>query len=391
MKIAVVGFGQCGCNLADEFYAINNHATSLLSRRIEILTDAFAVNTDEADLGGFRHIPKDKHHRILIGGLRTFGHGVGKINVAAAKIIQESHSIITDNILTSRKFHEVDGVIVTASGGGGTGSGAIGWIVKKLKERIEKPVYAIIVLPFGYEEKGLTSYAVTNTATCLKTVSQYADAVFIVDNEEFAKRDSSLAANLREINQAMVRNFYDLFCAGEEKNPQYLGSKVIDAGDIRQSLEGISAIGRGEINLAAFYHWRKDHYREGARETSSLGGALEKAINNLSLGINLADARRILVLITAPKNLITLTSIEEVSTILQEKAPKAVVRIGDYPRRGKEISLTLIASKLTRVARVENLYLHAEELIEKQGEINQEADEEIKHMQDTGKNLPDLA
>lgn len=390
MKIVVVGFGQCGCNIADQFYALNTHARSLFTRRIEILTDAFAVNTDEADLGGFKHIPTDRHHRIVIGGVRTFGHGVGKMNFDAAKIIRESHSTITDNILDSRKFHETDAVLTIASGGGGTGSGSIGWVVKSLKERMDKPVYAVIVLPFGYEENGLTSYAVTNTATCLKTVSQYADAVFLVDNERFARRDNSFSRNLHQINHEFVNNFYDLFCAGEEKRMKYLGSKVLDAGDIKQTLGGITAIGRGQIEMGTFHRLNKSHFREEAREHGSVAGALDKAISNLSVSIDLAEVRRILVLLTAPRGTITLSAIEEVATLLQERAPKAVVRMGDYPRRGKEVSLTLLASGLARVGRVETLFSHATELFDKQVEIDKETREQVKEMHHTGDELPTL-
>jgi len=390
MKLVIIGFGQCGCNIADQFYALNSHAKSIFSRRIEILTEAFAVNTDEADLGGFRHIPTDRHHRIVIGGVRTFGHGVGKMNVDAAKIIKESHSVITDNILDSKKFHETDAVLAIASGGGGTGSGAIGWAIKKLKERIEKPVYATIVLPFGYEENGLTSYAITNTATCLRTVSQYANAVFLLDNERFARRDHSFARNLHQINHEFVNNFYDLFCAGEEKRLKYLGSKVVDAGDIKQTLEGITAIGRGQIDLGTFRRLNKSHFREEAKEHSTVAGALDKAMNNLSVSINLEDARKILVLLTAPKGAITLSAIEEVATLLQERAPKAVVRMGDYPRRGKEVSLTLLASGLARVERVENLFLQATDLFEKQTEIEKQTQEQVKEMHHTGDELPTL-
>lgn len=390
MKLVVIGFGQCGCNVADQFYALNNHAKSIFTRQIEILTDAFAVNTDEADLGGFKHIPTDRHHRIVIGGVRTFGHGVGKMNVDAAKIIKESHTVITDNILDSRKYHECDAVLAIASGGGGTGSGAIGWAVKKLKERVEKPVYAAIVLPFGYEENGLTSYAVTNTATCIRTVNQYADAVFLLDNERFARRDHSFSRNLYLINREFVNNFYDLFCAGEEKRLKYLGSKVLDAGDIKQTLDGITAIGRGEIELRTFLRLNKAHFRDKARESSLVAGALNKAMTNLSVTINLEDARRILILLTAPRGVITLSAIEEVATLLQERAPKAVVRMGDYPRRGKEVSLTLVASGLARVERVENLFLQATNLFEKQVKIEKETQKQVQEMHHTGDELPTL-
>ena len=390
MKIVAVGIGQCGCNIADEFYGINTYAKSFLHRRTEILTDAFGVNSDETDLGGLVHILKDKHHRIVIGTMTTFGHGVGKINADAAKIAKECHSVITDNILESKKFHESDGIVVIVGAGGGTGSGAIGWVVKGLKERIEKPVYAAVVLPFGYEENGVTSYAVTNTATCLKTVNQYADAVFLLDNERFARRGYSLSRNLHQINQEFVNNFYDLFCAGEEKRAQYLGSKVIDAGDIKQTLQGISSIGRGQINLATFYRWSREHFREEAKESGAVAGALEKALNNLSVSINLEDARRILVLLTAPKGVITLNALEEVATLLQERAPKAVIRMGDYPRRGKEISLTLVASGLAKVVRVENLYLQAKDLFEQQAKLNRETQEQIQQLHETGKEIPSL-
>jgi len=326
----------------------------------------------------------------VIGITRTFGHGVGKVNLDAARIMKDIHPVITDNVLKSRKFHESDGIVVIASGGGGTGSGSIGWMVKGLKERVAKPIYAMVVLPFGYEEKGDASYAVTNTATCLKMVNQYADAVFLLDNERFGRADISLAANFREINQEMVTNFYDLFCAGEEKKQKYVGSKVVDAGDIKQSLEAISTVGRGQVNLSTFRALKKSNYREAVKESIGTAGALGKAIDSLSLTVSVEDARRILVMVAAPKDVITLTVLEEISTYLQERSPKAVVRIGDYPRRGREISVTLILSKLTGVGRMENLFLQAEGVLKKQEEIETESEQKIKQMYELSDGLPTL-
>ena len=284
MKLSIIGLGQCGCNIADEFYAVNSYANSILGRRLEILTDVFAINTDETDLSGFKNIPKDKNHRILIGAMSTFGHGVGKMNMTAAEIIKDSNYVITDTILRSAKFHDSDAIIAIASGGGGTGSGTIGWLVKSLKERIDKPVYAIVVLPFVFEERGESSFAVMNAATCINTVSRYADAVFLVDNERYRKAGSNLSNNLNEINKEIAGSFFDLCCAGEEKNQRFIGSKVIDAGDIKQSLEGIAVIGRGEIPLPVF-RWGNG-YREGLNQQSSMLSASYKAQGNFSLSIN---------------------------------------------------------------------------------------------------------
>jgi len=390
VKLVVVGFGQCGCNIADEFYAVNNYAKSIFGRRIEILTDAFAVNTDEADLGSFKHIPSDKGHRILIGTIKTFGHGVGKINVDAAQIIQDSHSVVSDTILKSQKYHETDAIMAIASGGGGTGSGAIGWTIKELKERTEKPVYAIVVLPFGFEERGDTSYAVMNTASCLNTVTKYADAVFLLDNERFRKTNSSLGQNLKEINVETVKNFYDLCCAGEERSQKYVGSKVIDAGDIKQSMEGLTTIGRGQINLSVFYRWGRDHFRGGVKERSSANGALRQSETNLGVAVEMQDARKILALVSAPQDVLNLSMLEEFSGFVHDKAPKAVVRIGDYPRRNREISVTVAVSQLTKVARLESLFLKAEALFQKREEINKETEREIKQMREFSSNLPTL-
>lgn len=390
MKLVIAGLGECGCNIADEFYAVNSYAKSFFDGHREIVTDAFAVNTDEADLGSFKNIPKDKRHRILVGSLSSFGHGVGKVNTEAARIIKESHSVVTDAILGSSKFSEADAIIVVASGGGGTGSGFIGWIIKELKERTDKPVYAIIALPFGFEEKGETSRAVMNAATCVNTVAKLANATFLLDNERFRRTGGSLSQNLASINGAMVSAFFDLCCAGEEQNQKYIGSKVIDAGDIMQSLNGVSTIGKGGVELSFFYKWHKENFREGVKERDSAAGALREAESNLGLAVDLKDARRILALVSAPKDVLSVTILDEISGYLQERAPKAVVRIGDSPRRDRLVSVSLVVSELTNVARVENLNLLAENLFARQKEIEQETKERVNKLMESGKNIPTL-
>lgn len=389
MKLSVVGLGQCGSNIADTFYSVNSYSKSFFNRKIEILTDAFAVNTDEADLGGFKHILKNKSHRILIGTMATFGHGVGKVNVDAFNIIKSTNSIVIDTILRSSRFQESDAIMVISSCGGGTGSGIIGWVIKSLKERIDRPVYAILVLPFAFEEIGETSYAVTNSATCINTVRQHADAMFLFDNERYRNAGSSLAQDLQNINQEIVMNFYDLCCAGEEKRQKYVGSKVMDAGDIKQSLEDISVIGRGEVDLPTF-QWRKKHFREGIKEHSLVFTALRQAETKLGMDIDLKHSRKLLLLITAPKHVISVVALEEIFGYLQQKAPKAVIRMGDYPRRGKEISVTLVASQLTEVTRLEPLFFRAERLFKNQEDISREAIAKVEVMRELHRTIPTL-
>jgi cell division GTPase FtsZ len=390
MKVIAIGIGQCGCNIADEFYTINKYSKSFFGGRIEILTEAFAINTDETDLTSLRHIPRDRNHRIIMGITKTFGHGVGKINAEGTKLMKEITPVVIDDILCSEKFHESDAIVIIASSAGGTGSGSIGYLVRELKDRVEKPVYAIIVLPFAYEEKAEISYAVLNTATCVNTVSQYADAVFLLDNERFGRGGTSLGNNLQMINLQMVKNFFDLFCAGEEHHRKFIGSKVIDAGDIMQSLHGISTIGRGEISLSTFHRWKKEDYREAAKASNSLVGAYNQALNNLSLRIKMEDARTILAMVCAPKDVITMSAMAEISNSLQERSPQAVVRIGDYPRRGKEVSVSIVLSNVTASDRVANFFVRAEHLIEKQKSIEKEIEVKIGQLYGLASGLPIL-
>ena len=92
MKLAVVGFGQCGGRIADEFSRLNDRARR--RRGIDITPGVFAVNADLADLSGLTSIEPDYQHRILIGNRKTSGHGVGKINELGAEIAK--HHMLND-------------------------------------------------------------------------------------------------------------------------------------------------------------------------------------------------------------------------------------------------------------------------------------------------------
>ena len=54
MKVVVIGLGQCGNRIADEFARLNKKARR--QRGIEICPGVFAVNTDAADLSGLTTI-----------------------------------------------------------------------------------------------------------------------------------------------------------------------------------------------------------------------------------------------------------------------------------------------------------------------------------------------
>jgi len=243
MRLLVIGLGQCGCRVADEFVRLNKRGQSQWG--INIVTGTYAVNTDQTDLTGLSHIGSDYMHRILIGGRKTWGHGVGKVNEMGAELAREDGDKVIDAVRTAPNFYQTHAFLLIAGGAGGTGSGAISIIAQMLKERyIGKPVYALVVLPFEHEEMAELR-SVYNTATCLKSIHSVADSVFLADNQRYVRKDASLATNLQRINAAIVEPWYDMMCAGEITRFKQVGAKTLDAGDIMQSLDGWTAIGVG--------------------------------------------------------------------------------------------------------------------------------------------------
>jgi len=390
MKLVVVGLGQCGGRVADEFARLNRRARA--QRGIEIITGCFAVNTDAADLSGLSNIKPDYQHRILIGGRKTGGHGVGKINELGAEIAREDSDKIIDAIRTARRFFETDAFMLVASAAGGTGSGAISILTQVIKERyMDKPIYALGILPFAHEEE-TEERTIYNTATCLKSLSAVADAVFLIDNQRYVRKDFSLKNNLTRINQLIVEPFYNLLCAGEEKKAKHIGARILDAGDIIQTLVGWTVIGYGKSSLPLIRlpFGRSRHFRDKSTETHLGIQAMDEAISELSIRCNPADAGRALYLLSAPAREMNMDLVKELGEYLRDMAGEAVIRNGDYPREKGSVDVTVILSELSSVEKVKGYYGKATAFIEDVKTRQVEVEDKLKDIEVASKDLPSL-
>jgi len=390
MKLVVIGFGQCGGRIADELARLNRRARNY--RRIEIVSGAYAVNTDAADLSGLSTIRPDYQHRILIGARKTGGHGVGKINELGAEIAKEDSDKVIDVIRSTKRLFESDAFLLIASSGGGTGSGAIPIMTQLIKERYgDKPVYAVIVLPFEHEEQN-EERAVYNSAVCLKSVSLVADATILIDNQRYIRKDYSLRNNIAKINALIAEPFYNLLCAGEEKKLKHIGVKTLDAGDIIQTLSGWTVIGYGksELPMITSPFIKRNSFREKSKETHKGMQAMDAAISELSLKCNPQDANKALYLLTAPAKETNMDLVKELGDYLRELAPKAVIRSGDYPRRRGMLDVTVIMSELDTVEKVMNYYNKSAELIPATKERQEEIKGKLKDIEEAAKDIPSL-
>jgi len=389
MKLVVIGFGQCGSRIADEFARLNKRARS--RRGIEITPGVFAVNTDAADLSGLSTIKADYQHRILVGGRKTGGHGVGKINELGAEIAREDADKVVDALRATKRFYETDGFLLVAGAAGGTGSGSIPIIAQQIKERYtDKPLYALVVLPFEHEEEN-EERTVYNTAVCLKSIYSVADAVILVDNQRYVRKDFSLKDNLSKINSLIVEPFYNLLCAGEEKKARHVGAKTLDAGDIIQTLLGWTVLSYGESNLKRFkLPFGGKSFRDKSTETHKGIQAMDEAISELSTHCNPKDAGRALYLLSAPAKDINMDLVKELSDWLKDMAPNAIIRNGDYPRQSGVMNITLILSELSDLEKVRNYYTKSTNLVPIIKQRQKEVESKLRTLDETGKDIPSL-
>jgi tubulin-like protein CetZ len=390
MKLVVIGFGQCGGRIADEFAKMNSRARS--QRHIEIVTGAYAVNTDAADLSGLVAVKGDYQHRILIGGRKTGGHGVGKINELGAEVAKDDADKVIDAIRANPRFFESDAFMLIASSGGGTGSGSLPIMTKIIKERyLDKPVYNIIVLPFEHEES-TEERTIYNTATCIKSCSAVADAIFIIDNARYVRKDFSLRNNLSRINQLIAEPFYDLLCAGEEKKSKYVGAKLLDAGDIIQTLGGYTAIGYGRAEIGTFMKGllKRRDFRTKSAETHKGIQAMDEAVSEMSIACNPADSDRALYLLSAPAREMNMDLVKELGNYLRGICPTATIRNGDYPREKGFMNVTVVLSGISNMEKIKEYYSKSAIIIPEFARRQEEIEVRLKEIDDAGKDVPSL-
>lgn len=390
MKLLVIGFGQCGSNIADGFARLNRRSRA--QRRIEIVTGAFAVNTDLADLSGLSYIKPDYQHRILIGGRKSGGHGVGKINELGAEIAREDADKVIDAIRGTPRFFESDAFLMVAGTAGGTGSGAVSIMTQVIKERyVDKPIYNLLILPFEHEER-TEERTIYNSATCLKSASSVADAIFLVDNQRYVRKNASLRNNLSQINDMIVEPFYNILCAGEEKKTKYVGARLLDAGDIIQSIVGWSVIGYGKSALPSIRLPFKTtrNFRDKSTEMHRGIEAMDEAISELSFKCDTQDATRALYLVSAPGKEMSLSVIKELGEYLKSLTPDAIIRNGDYPRDRGSLEVSVILSELRNVEKIRKYYIEAAGVVSTIKKRQKQVESKLKEIDEYAKDVPSL-
>jgi cell division GTPase FtsZ len=358
MKLMVVGVGDCGCRLAREFAELNK--TARAEWHANIITYAYAVNNEPSVL---RELTKSGWDWLKAVPIRS-SLGVGdKSTEAGTKLMrQEGERVMLAMRLGA--FSNTDAFLFIAGAAGSLGSGGVPVMIHMLKERhIDKPVYVLLVLPFDSELDDVQR--VHNTAMCLKTIDKVADAVILADNGGLG-----LLGNIAQpqkmggLNRELVASFYDLLCTGETPGSSRVIGKVLDAGDIVQSLSGWTAIGVGKAQFSSsLFSFRKPpEFEVKSSETFRAMEAMDMALMRMSVDCKLEDAGKGLFLLSAPTGKANVDMIKAIGNRLRELAPNAEIRDGNFYAGKSYIKVTLLASELIYLDRIKSFYDRAARL-----------------------------
>jgi cell division GTPase FtsZ len=189
----------------------------------------------------------------------------------------------------------------------------------------------------------------------------------------------------------IVAPFYNILCAGEEKNPKHIGSKLLDAGDIIQTVVGWTAIGYGKTLTPTFKlpEFGSDFRKKGTVIQKGIR-AMDEAISELSMKCNPAEARRALFLVSGPPKEMSIDMVKEIGDYMRDIAPEAIIRNGDYPRDGGVVDVTILFSELSDVDKVRNYYVRSSDLIPEFKRRAEETEDKLKSLEDASKDIPSL-
>lgn len=356
MKLLVIGVGDCGCRLAGEFANLNKMAKA--KRHVSIVTRAYALNNTRESLAHFAKSGPDFVQPVLVRGSLE---GDAKSNEAGAKLMRQEY----DRVLAGMRlggFFEADAFLFVAGAAGSVGSGGVPIIAQVLKERyVDKPVYALIVLPFDSE--GDDPRCIRNTATCLNAINQVADGVILIDSGGYGVMGDIIPVeNIASVNKEIVHPFYDLLCAGEMDGQKNAGANVLDAGDIGQTIKGWTTIGVGTAKFAessGFSLFKSKDFKDKGSETIKVMEAMNSALIRLSIDCKLENAGKALYLLTVPAKLANLDMVKVLGNRLKDLAPNAEIRGGSFYDYGNTVQVSIVVSELIYVDRVKGYYERA--------------------------------
>ncbi len=332
--IKVLGVGGSGSNIVNRIY----------KSRIKGI-EFFAINTD---LQALRRINGPK--KIQIGKNITGGLGTGMNPELGKKAAEESAKEIEEILKGSQM------VFITCGLGGGTGSGATP-VIAEISKNLGILTVAVVATPFSFEGKIRKEIA----DQAIQEIKRKVDSFIVISNDrllEITKKDThllnafSLADNI--LKNAII-NISEIILLP--------GLINIDFSDIKTIMKdsGQVLIGIG---------------RASGKERAIL--AAKQGIENPLLNLTLTEAKGILFLVRAGKNL-TLQEVNEAAKIITSNASdEAKIIFGAVIDENlkDDFEITVIASNFSKEKEEKKEFVPPTTLKEIEKEIEKEKTKE---------------
>ncbi|MBS3147747.1 cell division protein FtsZ [Candidatus Woesearchaeota archaeon] len=300
-SIKVIGCGGGGNNTINRIAEVGIHGA-----------ETIAINTDAQDL-----LYTTAEKKILIGRERTKGMGAGsdpKLGEEAAR--ENEHDI--KNALTGS-----DMIFITCGLGGGTGTGSAP-VVAEIAKKMGTLVVGIVTMPFTME--GNKRYE--NAVVGLEKLQQWVDTLIVVPNDKLLELAPDLPLHTAfkvsdEILTSAVKGIAELVTR--------TGLVNLDFADIRAVMSngGVALIGVGESD-----------------SENRAVEAVEKAINNPLLDVDITGATGALINVSGSKDLTLNEARRVVETISQRLSEDAKIIWGAqiYEDLGKTLRAMIIVT-----------------------------------------------
>ena len=379
MKLGTIGVGNAGSKIVDKMVEFEQLTDRNLCRHVMV------INTARTDLAKPDHIPDDR--RVLIGDThqKAKGHGVGGDVDVGADVAKNDIDEIR-RAFDDVEIHEVDAILVCASLGGGTGSGAGPVVINELQRMYDEPVYGLGILPGKYEG----GRPALNSARSLQSFVSNVDNFIAFDNDAWRSKEQSVEQGYERMNRELATRIVTLLGAGEYDEPT-VAENAMDSSDIIRTLDtgGISSIGYASTGVdnreseGLLAKFREDHEIEnGSTSAAKINGLVRRAVNSrLTLPCEPSSADRALIVISGPPSELSRKGLESAREWIEQEVDTVEVLAGDDPRpNASALSSTVLLSNVTETPRIDAIQQQAVDAQDKIKEQEAVRDEEIQDL-----------
>lgn len=351
MNLGLIGVGGAGGRIVDAIRRTEEKSEFSFTDE-----NVLCFDTDRKSLSQLNYVPTDRAVPIGDTVERVARGPVDGDPDLAAEVAR------TDDYEIQRSFdvipiEELDGLLLIAGIGGGTGGGAGSVILEMCQALFDPPVYTVAVLP---REDESASRSLT-ASRALNSFVRHSDNVVVLDNETWTSAEDE-RPNYTDVNATLAELLLRFLAVGDFGG--ILAERRVDRTDIMRTLEtgGVTTIGMAETSVypgwrrwVRFMPWVRPSLRDGSNPAYRVKDLVRKAVEGpLTLECEIDSAERGLVILSGPPSVLSRRGFESARYWLEHAVETVEVIAGDEPQpRSRTLRAIVVLSNVTEVPRIE--------------------------------------